>query len=413
MTLKRIAMLSTHGYFDPEPELGRTDTGGQVVYVLKLAEALTKLGIQVDIFTRWFDQEKPQIEQLPDCPDARVIRIRAGDWEFIPKEHLYPLLPELTENMIEFINEQALEYDLFHGHYVDAGIVTLEVAKNYNKPSFFTCHSLGAWKRERMGGDPVHMERQFNFKHREAEELRIFNEVNAQTVTTQLQEDKINELYDFTSDNISVIAPGVDIDVYTPQDTRLPDLPQKFIFCLSRFDTNKGNDLLLNAFNIVRKTLPDTHLLICGGADKLVDRELQVIKMMEDIVSSKGMKDSVTIKTGTIPMDVKINYYSSADLFVLPSKFEPFGMTAIEAMACDTPVVASKFGGIKDVIIDGENGLLADVADPVDFADKMIEVLKDKEKAAALSTAGRKMVLGQYSWQAIAEQHIDFYDKFM
>ena len=124
---KHIAMLSTHGYFDPVPTLGRTDTGGQVVYVLELAKALSRTGIKVDIYTRWFDRSQAQVDPVPGIPDVRIIRIPAGPWEFIPKEFIYDLLPELAENMIEFIRSQNIDYDIFHGHYVDAGIVTLEL----------------------------------------------------------------------------------------------------------------------------------------------------------------------------------------------------------------------------------------------------------------------------------------------
>ena len=95
-SIKRVAMVSTHGYFDPEPQLGRTDTGGQVVYVLQLARALTRLGIQADIFTRWFDRDRQQVDPLPDCPEVRVIRISGGPWDFIPKEQIYRVLPELA-----------------------------------------------------------------------------------------------------------------------------------------------------------------------------------------------------------------------------------------------------------------------------------------------------------------------------
>src|SRR6056297_4142898 len=178
--IKRIAMLSTHGYFDPVPQLGQTDTGGQVVYVLELSKALGRKGYKVDIYTRWFDKSRKQIDPVPNHPNVRVIRIPAGPWEFIPKEYIYDVLPELSKNMIQFIKDNDLDYELFHGHYVDAGIVTLEVAKAFGKPAFFTAHSLGAWKQERMGGNPGEMEKKYRFAHRIKEEERIFKNVRAQ-----------------------------------------------------------------------------------------------------------------------------------------------------------------------------------------------------------------------------------------
>ena len=167
--IKNICMLSTHGYFDPVPQLGRTDTGGQVVYVLWLAKSLSGRKIKIDIYTRWFDRSKSRIEPVQGYPDVRVVRIPAGPLEFIAKEEIYDILPELTENMIRFIQEKNLYYDLFHGHYVDAGIVTVEVAKAFGKADFFTAHSLGAWKREQMAGDAEEMEKKYKFSHRISE----------------------------------------------------------------------------------------------------------------------------------------------------------------------------------------------------------------------------------------------------
>ncbi|MBW1701302.1 MAG: glycosyltransferase [Deltaproteobacteria bacterium] len=409
-------MLSTHGYFDPIPQLGRTDTGGQVTYVLELAKALTTLGNKVDIYTRWFDQSKEQIDPVLDCPDVRVIRISAGSWEFLPKEFIYDVLPELADNMVKFIQENNLDYDLYHGHYVDAGIVTLDVAKALGKPAFFTAHSLGAWKRDQMGGDPEQMERQFKFKHRVAEEIRIFKEVNAQTLTTQLQLEKLNELYDYYADNIVIIEPGTDIHTYHPLSPGEKDveitLPEKYVFCISRIDSNKGHDMLLNAFDIVRKEVEDVDLVIGGGSPNPKERELSLKAGMKKIVDECGMQDRVHI-IGYVPDELMSPYYRQSRVFALPSLFEPFGMTTTEAMACGTPVVASKFGGIKTVINTGENGVLIDPTNTEEFATAIIDFLKDREKAERIGKAGAHTVKDYLSWEAIARRHLEFYDKFM
>ena len=414
--IKSIAMLSTHGYFDPIPQLGRTDTGGQVTYVLELAKALTTLGNKVDIYTRWFDQSKEQIDPVLDCPDVRVIRIPAGSWEFLPKEFIYDVLPELADSMVKFIQENNLDYDLYHGHYVDAGIVTLDVAKALGKPAFFTAHSLGAWKRDQMGGDPEQMERQFKFKHRVAEEIRIFKEVNAQTLTTQLQLEKLNELYDYYADNIVIIEPGTDIHTYHPLSPGEKDveitLPEKYVFCISRIDSNKGHDMLLNAFDIVRKEVEDVDLVIGGGSPNPKERELSLKAGMKKIVDECGMQDRVHI-IGYVPDELMAPYYRQSRMFALPSLFEPFGMTTTEAMACGTPVVASKFGGIKTVINTGENGVLIDPTNTEEFATAIIDLLKDREKAERIGKAGAQTVKDYLSWEAIARRHLEFYDKFM
>ena len=414
--IKSICMISTHGYFDPVPQLGRTDTGGQVVYVLELAKALSTSGVAVDIYTRWFDQTASQIEAVSDYPNVRVIRIPAGKWEFIAKEEIYDVLSELARNMIDFIRREGLDYDLFHGHYVDAGLVTLDVAAEFAKPSFFTAHSLGAWKKEQMGGDPSEMENKYKFERRLAEELRIFKSVTAQTVTTQLQQDKLLELYNFKSGSTVVIPPGVDVHNF---NTRRPernegrgDLPDRYVFCQSRIDANKGHDFLLHAFDIVRKQTPNVHLVIGGGSPNPQARELEVLSGMRQIVDQHGLEDKTQI-IGYIPDERMVPLYQNAELFVLPSIFEPFGMTALEAMACGTPVVASKFGGIRNVIESGKNGLLVDPSNAEEFAGAMIRILNDKPLAERLGEEGSDTIVRYYSWEAIAERHLEFYDKYI
>jgi mannosylfructose-phosphate synthase len=409
-------MLSTHGYFDPVPQLGRTDTGGQVVYVLQLAKALSTRKIKVDIYTRWFDPSQRQIDPVPDYPDVRVIRIPAGPWKFIPKEEIYDILPDLAENMTGFIRGKNIDYALFHGHYVDAGIVANDVAKAFDKPVFFTAHSLGAWKREQMGGDPTEMDQKYKFSHRISEELRIFRSVNAQTVTTDVQKEKLEQLYGFTSDNIIVIPPGVDIHAFRPlqrgEKEVKTDLPDRYIFCLSRVDANKGHDLLLNAFDLVRNALSDIHLVIGGGSPKPQQTELEVLAAMGRIIDEKGMHERVHI-VGYVPDELLVPFYQQAELFVLPSIFEPFGMTTIEAMACGKPVVASKFGGIRNVISSGENGFLIDPSNFNEFADAMIRLLNDQQLAESVGKEGNKVIQKHFGWEAIAEKHIAFYEQFM
>jgi mannosylfructose-phosphate synthase len=408
-------MVSTHGYFDPVPELGRTDTGGQVVYVLELSKALSSLGIQVDIYTRWFDKSKNQIAPVPDYPEVRVIRINSGKWKFIRKEDIYSVLPELEKNMITFINKNNLDYTLFHGHYVDGGIVAVDVAKNLNKPSFFTAHSLGAWKKARMGGDQNEMEKLYNFKHRIKEELRVFDSVIAQTATTAIQKELFSKYYNFEIDKIEVIPPGVNVHIYRPLESNEKkeklDTPDKYIFCISRIDTNKGHDYLLYAFDILRRKINDVHLIIGGGSPKPKKLELDVKANMRRIISECGMEDKVHI-IGYVPDKLMAPYYRQAEIFVLPSKFEPFGMTALEAMACGTPVIASNLGGIKENYTSGKDGILVDPSNKEDLSKAMFELLENQELAERIGKTGCQTAKEKFSWEAIARRSLKFYEKY-
>ncbi|MDX9907339.1 MAG: glycosyltransferase [Bacteroidales bacterium] len=413
---KRLAMLSTHGYFDPIPLLGETDTGGQVLYVLELSKALARRGIKVDIYTRWFDRNRSQIELLPGYPDVRVIRIPAGPWEFVIKEKIYSLLPELTENLAAFIRENRLDYDLFHGHYVDAGIVTVDLARIFGKPAFFTAHSLGAWKRERMDGDPEQMELEFNFNHRIEEEKRIYRTLPGHTVTSRLQLDKLRELYGYEEDNVEIIPPGVNIHKFKPLNPGEPpkktNLPEKYIFCLSRVDSNKGYDLLLNAFGKVCQKMDDVYLVTGGGSSNPQPREKEVIDMMLRIMKEKGIENKVVF-VGHVEEHLMVPYYQNAQFFVMPSIFEPFGMTTQEAMASGIPVIASKFGGINTVLTHEKDGLLIDPKNEDEFAGAMIRLLEETAFRKQLGQKASSLIRQNYSWEAMAEKHLHFYKKYV
>jgi mannosylfructose-phosphate synthase len=169
-------MLSVHGYFDPEPILGATDTGGQVTYVLELSKSLAALGMKVDIFTRRFDGRS---EMAPVNEDVRVIRIPCGGHLFIRKEDLFPHLDEYVDNMDEYIRDNGLDYPLLHAHYWDAGYAAMKLAQRLGKVFIYTAHSLGAWKKEQMGGDPDKMEKLFKFSERIHWENIIFRRATA------------------------------------------------------------------------------------------------------------------------------------------------------------------------------------------------------------------------------------------
>jgi mannosylfructose-phosphate synthase len=412
MKINCISMLSTHGYFDAEPQLGRTDTGGQVVYVLELSKALSKRGIAVDIYTRWFDESKQVIESVPYFSNLRIIRISAGPWEFIPKEELYEFLPTLAKNMIDFIQKNRLDYDLFHGHYVDAGVVAVHVAKTFHRPVFFTSHSLGAWKRQLMNGFSKKMEEKYRFEQRIKEELKVFQAVNGQTATTEAQLQIMKSLYNFHSDNTVIIPPGVDIEAFHPGKN--PDhspRPANYIFCLSRIDENKGHEALLEAFDSVRTRLPDIHLVIGGGSPNPKPREEKLLRKLESTINEKGMRDRVHL-IGYIPDEKMQPFYQQARLFVLPSTFEPFGMTALEAMACGTPSIVSTFAGVSEFLSDHADSIIVDPKESEEFTSAILELLNNKRLAGRIAKEGLKHVRENFSWDAIAEKHVQFYERF-
>jgi len=406
-------MLSTHGYVDPEPQLGRTDTGGQVVYVLQLSKALSKQGISVDIYTRWFDKSKESVEHVLGDSNLRIVRIPAGPMKFVPKEELYDILPELADNMTKFIRKNELNYGLFHAHYVDAGVVAVIVAKALDKPVFFTSHSLGAWKRELMKGRSEEMEKKYRFNQRIREEKKVFRAVNGQTATTKAQIQIMKSLYDFQPENTVIIPPGVDIEAFHPEEASGDsELPANYIFCLSRIDENKGHEVLLKAFDLVRRKVSDIQLVIGGGSPAPKPREVKILNKIHRIIEECGMHDLVHV-IGYVPDEKMRALYKRARLFVLPSTFEPFGMTALEAMACRTPAVVSKFAGIAEFLHDHRDCIITDPANQEEFSAAIVEVLENRELGERIGKAGLTLVRDRFSWEAIAEKHIKFYRDFM
>jgi mannosylfructose-phosphate synthase len=411
--IKRIAHLSVHGYFDPEPILGRTDTGGQVTYVLELAKHLAKLGIEVDIFTRQFEG-RSRIAPVND--HVRVVRLPCGPDEFIRKEDMFPYWDEFVGNMLDFLRDEGLAYQVLHGHYWDGGYVAMNVSEKLDQPFFYTAHSLGAWKREQMGGDPEEMERQFKFKERIHWENIIFRKAIAHTVTTEDGKETYKRLYDFETPDMDVIPPGVDVERFRPLADGEEEMdlvtPDRYIFALSRIDSNKGHVELLRAFSYVRETQPGVHLVIGGGSKNPKQQELDVIKSFREVVDELELNDQV-IFTGYISDEQLATYYRKADLFVLPSKYEPFGMTTLEAMSCGTPVVATRFGGIRKNLHHEHDALLVDPSDEREFAAAMVRVLSDPEFSRKLGENGYRTVHERFSWASIARTTLAFYKRYV
>jgi mannosylfructose-phosphate synthase len=258
------------------------------------------------------------------------------------------------------------------------------------------------------------MERKYNFGRRIAQEARIFKSVRAQIVTSEVQREKVRELYGFQSGNIAVMPPGVEVHRFCParrgEASVKTGLPDRYVFCLSRIDSNKGHDLLLNAFGVVSKTIPDVHLIVGGGSATPQETELEVLKRMREVVDHQNLHEKVRI-VGYVPDELLATYYRQAELFALPSIFEPFGITALEAMACGKVVVASKFGGIREVISSGENGLLIDPADAGCFADAMMTLLNNPQLADRMGRKAMAVIRRTFSWEAIAERHVGFYQE--
>jgi mannosylfructose-phosphate synthase len=403
-------MFSVHGYVDAEPRLGATDTGGQVTYVLELSKALARLGLAVDLYTRQFEG-RAALEPVED--GVRIVRIPCGPAKFIIKEEMLPYWPEFADNCERYIKEEGLRYQLLHSHYWDAGLVCRLLAPQLGIKFVHTSHSLGAWKREMMADDPKAAERTYHFVARITEEKEVFAAAAGITVTNPASVEKYKQYYGFESENMVVIPPGVNTARFNRADDgrAVPGTERPYVFSLSRIDTNKGLDFLVHAFARVAK-VSELALVVGGGSSQPEERERLVLEELKDIAATYAVDARVDFK-GYITDEDLPYFYRRARAFVLPSRFEPFGMTALEAMACGTPVVATNLGGLARYLEDGRDALLVDPSDAETLAKAILRAATDEALGARLVAQGRETVTREFTWEAIAKKHVAFYARFV
>ena len=317
---------------------------------------------------------------------------------------------------MNFFQENGLRYEVLHGHYWDAGYVCMKLGGRLDQPFFYTAHSLGAWKKEQMGGNPEEMEKLFKFEERIHWENILFRAAEAHTVTTEDGKETYKRLYEFETPDMEIIPPGVDIHRFRPlepgETERDLETPDKYIFGLSRIDSNKGHVELIRAFAHVAAKVPDAYLVIGGGSKEPKQHEIDVKNSFLKVVDELGLGDRV-IFTGYVHDDDLATYYRKASLFVLPSKYEPFGMTTLEAMSCGTPVVATKFGGIRKNLKNEYDAMMVDPTNEEKFGEAMTRILTDGALSQRLVENGLKTIRERFSWEAIAATTLEFYQRYV
>jgi mannosylfructose-phosphate synthase len=401
-------MISTHGYVGAEPEFGKPDTGGQVVYVLELSKCLAKMGYQVDILTRRFENQ-PKAERVADR--VKVVRFPCGGKKFIPKETLVHHIPEWVENVMEHIRSKKIQYSFINSHYWDAGVAGQMVANRLGIPHIHTPHSIGSWKRNNMDGEPEGLERKYNFKERIRNEKTVYDECDALIATTPLQRDIVEgEEYDVPSDKVYVVPPGYDDTRFFPVSlaSRRALKEQygfqgKIVLALGRTARNKGYDLLVRSMKVVFDRVPEARLILAAGSKNPNPQEQKIVAELEQIAKELGIQDKVTL-ADYIPDDELPDYYRLADVFALSSRYEPFGMTAVEAMACGTPTVVTTQGGLWKQVTWGTEAMYEDPFDPESFGHAVRAILQHSRVADQLSKFGSQKARANFTWMGIAQQ---------
>jgi mannosylfructose-phosphate synthase len=409
----RVALVSTHGYVAAEPPLGAADTGGQVVYVLELARKLGQLGYDVDIWTRRFEA---QAEIEPVADHVRILRARCGGNEFIPKEYLGRHLLEWSEHALRFIHANRLAYHFIDSHYWDGGIAGQRLAEALAVPHIHTPHSLGIWKRRQMETDSpdsaAAFEAEFNFTERIRAETRLYRDCDLVIATTPPQLDLIIADYEVPPSRVHLIPPGYDDNRFFPvSEASRQMIRQRLgftrptILSLGRLATNKGYDLLVDSFELVAARIPDVELNLAIGGEALDEHEAALLADLKARVGSLGLGERVRF-TGFVPDDQLPDMYRAADIFALSSRYEPFGMTAIEAMASGTATVITVHGGLWRAVSFGRHALYADPFDREDLAIMMVKLLRHPGLRARLQRMGAHKARSLFTWTGVAQQLI-------
>jgi mannosylfructose-phosphate synthase len=404
-------MVSTHGYVAAEPPLGAADTGGQVVYVLELSKKLALLGYQVDIWTRRFETQ-PEIERVSDR--VRIIRMPCGGPEFVPKEYLCDQLAEWNEHALRFIAAHALNYNFISSHYWDAGTAAQHLSDVLAVPHVHTPHSLGLWKQRQMETDAPQtaaaFEQRYNFLRRIAEERKLYSDCDMVVATTPPQLDLIVQDYGIPAEKVRMVPPGYDDCRFFPvSEASRSAIRQrlgfqgKVILALGRLARNKGYDLLIDGFALVATRDPEAVLHLAVGGKDMNANEQTILAELKERARQTGFEDRIHFGSFIADEDLP-DYYRAADMFVLCSRYEPFGMTAIEAMASGTPTVVTVHGGLYRALSFGRHALFADPFDREDLGITMAKIFRHPRLRNRLARMGAYKARSLFTWTGIAHQ---------
>lgn len=399
--IARIAMISEHA--SPLASLGGVDSGGQNVYVSQLAHHLAARGFKVDVFTRRDDASLPDIVDF--ITRVRVIHIDAGPPRPIPKEQLLPHMAEFACNMARFCDRQRAPYDIAHANFWTSGVVAMAMKRESGVPFVTTFHALGRVRKLHQG-DADRFPRT-----REEVEARIIRESNRVIAECAQDRNDLIRLYDAEPSKVCVIPCGFDPAELWPLDKRVARTElgfaagERLILQLGRIVPRKGIDVPIRALARLRTTYGiDARLLIVGGESDEPSRvATPEIGRLQQIAAEAGVAERVQF-TGRRPRPVLRYYYSAADVFVTTPWYEPFGITPLEAMACATPVVGARVGGIKTTVRDGKTGYLVPPRDPDALAERLAHLFRQPALMRQMGRAGRERAVRAFTWDQIAER---------
>ncbi|MCI0610783.1 MAG: glycosyltransferase [Anaerolineae bacterium] len=405
----RIAMISYHTC--PLATLGGKDTGGMNVYVRDLTRQLGQMGIHVDVFTRSQDDHVPHVLHELGYGN-RVVHVPAGPEHPISKEELVNYIPEFVEGVKSFACEKGIKYDIIHSHYWMSGLAAASLSDYWGgTPIVHMFHTLGEMKN-RIARTEAERESEYRING----EKQVLRRADRVVVATVAELTQLRFLYK-ANGNMVVIPPGVDVSHFYPIPADEAKMyvglkpEDRMVLFVGRIEPLKGVDTLIQAMSYLQlkeKNRP-VHLAIIGGDPAASPEEMSAeMARLQKLCDDLAVGQTVVF-LGKRDQDKLPYYYSAAQLVVMPSHYESFGMVALEAMACGTPVIASEVGGLAYLVRDGETGFTIPDQEPEELCDKISWLLNDKQLHETMSA--RAVEYAQdYAWEKIAKQIVEVYE---
>ncbi|KQV75339.1 D-inositol-3-phosphate glycosyltransferase [Aeromicrobium sp. Root344] len=406
--LKRIAMLSAHT--SPLEQPGDGDAGGMNVYVLELSRQLASRGIEVEIFTRATSRHQPQLVHAE--PGILVHHVPAGPFEGLQKNDLPSQLCSFVRDVLRAeVEREPGHFDLVHSHYWLSGQVGTVARERWNVPLVHTMHTMAKVKNAMLadGDDAEPIGRIYG----EEEIVRLADRLIANTMEERRE---LIELYDAEPEHVAVVHPGVDLEVFRAgrqaearSHLGIPADAALLLFA-GRIQPLKAPDVVIEA---AARLLHDDPALrerlvvaIVGGASGSgLDRPTA----LTDLAARLGVQDVVRF-IPTVAQSELADWYAAASVVCVPSHNESFGLVAIEAQACGTPVVAARVGGLSTAVSDGVSGVLVDGHDPRDYAAALHPLLTDPELRDAMSDKAVRHA-ESFGWDVTADRTLKVYDE--
>ncbi len=388
MNLQRVAFITFHAC--PLADPGQGKSGGMNVYVRELARSLGDLGVPVDVYTRAHSGNHDMVE--PISPMSRVVHLPGGQHD-APLERAFDQLPLFLEELLDFQHANRLEYDVVHSHYWLSGWVGQAFAQRRQLPHVVTFHTLALIKMQSRAGEVEPAERQ-------RVERELMSSSQRVVAFSAHERDAMVRLYGADPGRVAVAPCGVDLSLFRPLDQKqardsLGLNGEKVFLYVGRLEPLKGLDLLLQTAAHL-ETNSKVRVLVVGGdanGDQDVDRLRGMAKTLnvEDIFHFVGRVDQSDLP----------RYYNAADVCVVPSYYESFGLAALESMACGTPVVAARVGGLSSIVQHGHTGYLKPWRCPEAFANSLEMIISSDRLKQSMGLAARKRAEGM-GWEQVA-----------